>query len=175
MNRLLSRLDLKVDAIAIEEGNSHLVIYHVNVPSYMCNNPDTKRGAFERVRDLLIEDFQNLDLEYEITTAYHLIHKETGAERFWHGSFQPKEENPPAVLSNFQTFNRLTFVDSSMAATQNVEKKLQWHGTETVWMFSRLDSIIFNAQAKVRSGSKLFESRFFNIRTKSKRVVFAIE
>jgi len=175
MNRLLSRGDLKVDAMSMQmENSAYLILYNVNVPANLLEDQVQKRASFERVAELLASDFERNDVQYQITASYILKHKETGAERFWSGSFFAKEDSP-AVLLDFQRFNRLNFVDTALAATQNVNDKLAWRGRETVWAFSQLESLIFNAESKVRANCSIFEKRGIVRRLKKNRVTFAIE
>jgi len=175
MSRLLNRGDLKVDAMSIQMENfNYLILYNINVPANLLNDQVQKRASFERVAELLTTDFESKDVEYQITASYILKHKETGAERFWSGSFFAKEDSP-AVLLDFQKFDRRNFVDIALAATQNVNDKLRWRGRETVWAFSQLESLIFNAESKVRANSKIFDKRGIVKRLKKNRVTFALE
>lgn len=174
MDRLLTRGDLKVDAFAIPMRFSFLILYNANIPAHLCQDQETKRAAVERVRNMIQLDFANSQVYFQTTASYYLKHKVTGVEKFWSGSFYARGQSP-AVLSDFQLFDPTTFVNIILESSEDVEDRLRWRGSQTVWTFSRLESIIVNCEAKVGPSHSIFARRNLNNGGAKNRVTFAVE
>ena len=108
---------LKVDctSLNIENDSAHqrdqvMVFYNVNIPATIINNDQEKRAVLERVKNLLIRDFGEEDVVYQICASYFLRHIETNQEIIWTGSFFARNNNPSRLLS-FQVFNVNEFVN----------------------------------------------------------------
>jgi len=150
---------LKVDATALffpekDRENKFLVIFNVNVPERIVNDDNEYPLVLERIRDLLIAEFQvdnNVGpIYYQITATYYLVHKISGASRVWTGSFFPKG-NSPAQLAPFRQFDPANFVNHVLQNTtpESIEAKLNWTEQDSNWQFDSLASVIINAQTNV--------------------------
>ena len=135
---------LKVDCTAFNlRKDIYLVQYNVNLPRPIVLNLDERQNALERVRALLILEFGSLPIEFQITGTYVLKNSETGEERNWHGSFYTGLNNP-SVVSDFQLFDRRTFVNTVFQSLNTAEAKFIDHGRGSKWKFEYLHSIILN-------------------------------
>ena len=155
---------LKVDATALRKDhtNGYLIIYNINVPADIIHDNNEKRDVLIRIRDLLMTDFRHDLIHYQITAAYYLVHRVTGEQRIWVGSFFPGG-NGPAVIRDFQLFNANTFVGQAFEDTENCEDDLTWRGVNTAWVFDSLISVIFNCQVDVRTNhSALYKRNLYS-------------
>lgn len=162
MNNHAGRDQLKVDAaclpISDRPNSDYIIIYNVNIPIEYFDNDASAVNVLERVRDLLNTDFFNLQVAFQITASYQLLHRLTGQLRTWTGSFSVRN-NAPAQISGFELFNRDTFVQVSLDHIEDVDEKLTRPNAEASnWMLYRIISIIFNIQSKVSASSPVITS-----------------
>jgi hypothetical protein len=158
MNNHAGRNVLKVDALSstIEDStkDNYLIIYNVNVPYEYLDNEIILRGILERIQRLLTRHFENFPVVYQITASYNLVHSITGETRIWTGSFSVRD-NAPAQLSGFEDFDKNTFVEDSLDYLEDVENKLVRNPElASNWVFSSLNSVIFNVQSIVDTRSR---------------------
>jgi hypothetical protein len=180
MNQQATREQLKVDSIAIQQreeghGISYLVIYNINIPAAIIYNDQERRNVLERARRLLMNDFGNLDIRYQVTASYYLRNSITGAQQTWTGSFFARH-NSLAQLSGFRAFDNDSFVQTTFQATQgqDVEANLRWNTLDTAWKFEALLSIIINVQCSVPTGHKTVARRNLSVKTFKNRQTFAL-
>jgi hypothetical protein len=155
MNNHAGRDELKVDAVSLpldrhgRRVQEFVVIYNINIPMDIILDEDETINVLERVRDLLVRDFPDTLVGYQITASYNLIHTVTGARRVWTGSFSVRY-NSPAQVSGFEEFNSETFVETSIDAIGDVEHRLNRpEAVASNWKVENIISIIFNCQSKV--------------------------
>jgi len=156
MNNHVGRNVLKVDAVSttLERNNKFLIIYNVNVPYEYLEEEDVTRRVLERIKQLLIRDFQHYPVVYQITASYTLTHSITGQVRVWTGSFSVRD-NAPAQLSGFEEFEPDTFVDDSLNHLEDFEARLvRAPELSSNWVMSSVISIIFNVQSIVDQNSR---------------------
>ena len=91
------RHELKVDCTSITIKKSEnqvkqqlLVFYNINIPEAIVNNNIERRTVFERVKNLLINDFRGSNVVYQICASYYLKHIDTNEKIVWSGSFFAK-------------------------------------------------------------------------------------
>jgi hypothetical protein len=165
MNNRAARNELKVDVLSmpLKENNVEyfIVIYNINIPIQIIENPTDCEQVLYRVRALLTTDFAGEQVSYQITASYALVHAITGQQRTWTGSFNARA-NAPAQLTPFEIFNSNTFVASALEGIDGAERKLsQTIRQESQWKFDHLISIIFNIQAKVQDHHPVIQRRRF--------------
>ena len=111
--------EFKLDGAAILDSDSpqqRIVVYHFNIPVDRAQDIAT----FERVRQQIEQDFpaeSNRDVDvplyFQISAVYNLVHRETGEERLWQGSFNPRSRDLGQVTV-FRPFDSQTFVDYAL-------------------------------------------------------------
>ena len=157
--------EFKLDGAAILDSDSphqRIVLYNFNVPADRSQDP----AAFEAIRRLVETDFPPEDrgrvavpLYFQLSAVYTLVHRETGEERLWQGSFNPRSRDLGRVTV-FRPFEPETFVEYvlSRSSTENVLHQLQSRvqGKDSVWSVDRLLSIIVSVQATVRTTHRVF-------------------
>ena len=149
---------LNFDSEDIHRRDELMVFYNVNIPAAIIINNQEKRAVLERVKNLLIRDFDQADIVYQICASYFLRHTETNQEIIWTGSFFARNNNPSRLLS-FQVFDPNQFVDICFEATENVDDKLRYNNFDTKWKYDRLISVIINIQAEVSRDHPVLRKR----------------
>ena len=157
----------------LKKSKDYVVVYNINIPALVVNDPAARQNALERVKMLLEEDFYNVQVDYQLTGTYWLVNSETGERKEWVGDFYSGLHNA-AVIEEFQFFNKNTFVDTVFNILENVEEKLLWNGRSTKWKFERLQSIIINAQCVVPENHRVLYKRQMGKRKKKFRNTFVL-
>ena len=150
MNRRTPRTEEKVDGLLVptDDRDTYLVIYNVNLPFRLFDTIGNTTAVLERVKRLLSIDFVNVIATFQFTASYLLVHRITGEQRIWTGSFYPRG-NAPAYLSAFKRFHPDTFIQFGLDSLENVEHTLlNWpNRRDTSWVFHQILSIIVNVQS----------------------------
>lgn len=151
---------LKVDCTAVrQQHNQYVVIYNINLPRDIVRDPTQRLDALQRVRALLISDFSGVNnLSFQITGTYTLRHSETNEVKDWVGSFSTQINNP-SVISQFQLFNRQTFVNTVFQILNTAEAQLLYNGRNSKWKFEELQSIIINVNCNVDGKHPVLKKR----------------
>jgi len=161
---------LKVDETAIPEEQGDLIfLANVNVPARYLDHAET-RQTFERVRDFIVSEYNNIDnIQYQFTAAYELRHTETGRIRLFTGSFHPAG-NASATITGFRTLGA-DFVDHALQhlTLRNIHAKLDFFDLETKWVVHRIRSVIVNVQAIVERGHETILRRHLGGSRSSRR------
>jgi hypothetical protein len=155
----LGRDVLKVDALSVPTSSSaqtdYIIIYNINVPYVYFNNPTSAVNVLTQIKNVLVRDFLNNQVVYEISASYQLRHTQTGELRLWTGSFNVRN-NVRSRLTGFQLFDPQTFVTLSQEDVEDAPDRLTQAATQdTKWVLHQIVSIIFNAQSKVPYNSAL--------------------
>jgi hypothetical protein len=149
--------NLKVDCTALphdtQNRHQYLVIENINIPERLVYEPVEFTAVLNRIKDYLTVEFSRpslIPVHFQITAAYNLVHKVTGATRLWTGSFFPRG-NSIASLTAFVIFNPEEFVNFVQRQTSRelIEDKLTWTNQDSSWQFDGLVSLIVNTQANV--------------------------
>ena len=100
MTGLMDRHTLKVDCTNIslksdkaQNRGNQLVLYNVNIPAIIVYNSEELLLVLERIKNLILRDFEGEYVEFQITASLYLKHTETGQERIWTGTFFGKENS----------------------------------------------------------------------------------
>lgn len=141
--------DLKVDQTLLPlNDNSGIFVTNINIPEQDLNtNLD---NVIERARQLIVDDYINIfNIQFQVCATYELRNTETGDQRQWTGSFNPRG-NQLNSLCPFSTFNQnfATIVKNS-CSPQNVYNKLRFYHVQTNWVFHKLTSAIIAVQSVV--------------------------
>ena len=152
MNNHAPRGILKIDATSIRtrqlDQNAFVIIYNINVPEQIINQPNEFLATLQHIRSLITGDFGGGRVLFQITASYLLEHTETGQIRTWTGSFFVKN-NILAQVSDFIVFNANNFVRTSFLEIASLTEKLTLNNVDTKCKFNRLLSVIFNIQSTV--------------------------
>ena len=159
MDLPLTRNDLKVDSTILNQTNDYwLTLFNVNVPARFVTaandntNPELLNNACLKIIKFVnafIKDNQNEQVLFQITACYYIVNTKTGLQRLWTGSFSPRE-NFAGQLKQFENYNASTFTNVVTRSCENFDVKLTWIGTNTVWKFDSLESIIVNLQSPIK-------------------------
>jgi hypothetical protein len=157
MNNHAGRHELKVDALSVPLTDSlrtdYIIIYNINIPIEYFNNAEEGYQVLNKVRNLLLRDFYDSVVSYQITASYQLRNTQTGELRTWTGSFNARN-NAPAQLSGFEIFDNDTFIETSLDHIEDVDNRLTTF-EETKWVLNQIISIIFSVQSKVKYNSQI--------------------
>lgn len=176
MHRNVPRTEEKVDGLLMpmDERNSYLAVYNVNLPVRMFDTVGSSTAALERTKNLLAVDFANANAMFQFTASYLLYNEATAQYRTWTGSFYPRG-NAPAYLSAFRRFDPATFVAFGLASVDNVEQSLtSWTREDTNWAFSDLISIIVNVQSVVPATHPIVSKFPNSTHGRKRQIVFAL-
>lgn len=139
--------DLKVDQTVIPSEDRGIFVTNINIPESEFENLD---NVLERVEQFILNDYVNIDrIHFQVCATYELRNTQTGDERQWCGSFNPRG-NQSNTLSQFQLFdpNFQTIVKNA-SSPENVNRRLKFYHVQTNWVFHKLTSIIISIQAEV--------------------------
>lgn len=154
-----------LDGAALFDPNSpnlRIVTYHFNIPERL--TPD--RPTFETILRQVETDFPaesrglvSVVPYFQISAVYTLIHRNTGTERLWQGSFNPRSRERGQVLA-FRYLDPATFVDFALARCQS-QHVVQTLGNyadqqETVWALGEILSVIVTVQTTVHIRHPVF-------------------
>lgn len=157
--------EFKLDAASLTDPlypDQRIIAYHFNIPQE--RNQD--RATFERVLHQVETDFplesrhrEVLPLYFQISAVYTLIHRDTGAERLWQGSFNPRARDL-GRLTDFRVYDPRTFVDYALPRCQTERVLTHLRNAndqqETVWTVGDILSIIISFQCTVTPGHPIF-------------------
>lgn len=130
--------------------NFHLILYNISIPASAVNVSADRLFHLEAIRNLINTDFgPNLQIVYQVTAAYSLIHSDTNDRYEWTGSFQTTFENNPGQIQGFQLYNEQTFVNQNFQLLNDAEQILIDNGEDSKWSFETLRAVIFNFQVQV--------------------------
>jgi hypothetical protein len=87
-----------------------------------------------------------------------LQNTENNDTREWVGPFYAGRHNP-ALLQDFQLFDRHSFVNIVHILLETVDKQFLYNGRDTKWEFDSLQSIIINVQSTVVKGHRVIRER----------------
>ena len=159
MNNHAPRTVLKVDSTCFKLDDSFsLLVYNINIPQLYLQDRGELTVVLERIKNVLIQDFLNFSILYQISASYILKHSETDQSKTWTGSFFARN-NTLGVIADFQQFDSTTFVQNSLLQLINIDDKLRSNGFNTKWKFNQLLSIIYNIQCKVPSRNAIVINR----------------
>lgn len=157
----------KVDGAAItdrDNPNQRIVIYNINIPIERAQSAQT----FETVRQLVSTDFPEEDrgrlvfpLYFQISAVYTLIHRHTGEERVWAGSFSPRARNLGEVTA-FRPYDSGTFVQYALlhCSQDRIAERLdsRTSGIESAWSVGEILSVVVSIQGTARTSHVVFRN-----------------
>ena len=157
--------DFTLDGAALLDANSphqRIVTYHFNIPERL--TPD--RVTFETILRQWETDFPAESRHrvvivpyFQISAVYTLIHRDTGTERLWQGSFNPRSRERGQVVP-FRHLDPASFVDFAHARCQAHHVLQQLNNNtdqqETVWTVGEVLSVVLTIQTTVRIRHPVF-------------------
>jgi len=157
--------EFRLDAAALSDAdnpNSRIVTYHFNIPERLT----PERATFETVLQQIQQDFPDNSQQhvrfapyFQISAVYTLIHRETGAERLWQGSMNPRSRERGQVTP-FRHLDPATFVDFTHARsqTQHVLNALNNYTDQQAseWTVGEILSVVVSVQTTVRLTHPVF-------------------
>jgi len=155
----------KLDGAALldfDQLHQRIITYHFNIPLRLT----PLRSTFETILRQLEQDFPAESRHlvtfvpyFQISAVYTLIHRDTGAERLWQGSFNPRSRERGQVTA-FQYLDPARFIDfaHTRCQTRHVLQALNNNTDqqETVWTVGELLSVILTVQTTVRVNHPVF-------------------
>lgn len=154
----------KLDAAAIVDNRqpqNRIVVYNFNVPLRLSQDV----SAFERIRQQVETDFPAnaqgsvIPPYYQITAVYTLVHRATGEQRLWVGSFNARARNVSQVTA-FRPLDHATFVQYALTNCQleRVQNRLTAvvTGKDSVWTLEEVKSLVVSVQSTVRLNHSVF-------------------
>jgi hypothetical protein len=166
-----------VDGLIVptDDQNVFLAIYNINLPFRLFDTVESTTQTLQRVKNLLMIDFAGVAATFQFTASYLLLHRVTGEQRIWTGSFYPRG-NAPAYLSAFKKFHPDTFVQYGLDCLDIVEHTLlNWPNRgDTSWVLQEVISIIFNVQSLVSNEHPLIRQFPGNNHGRKRRITFAL-
>ena len=145
--------EFKLDGMIVKDKAPwyiFLVNYNIPEDALADGSLANKLGIVQhQVEDEFFEEIESGRLTYHISACYYLIKKDTGEERLWKGSFQPRTDHD-LLLKDFTRYSTQNFVPQVLASTtqQHIDSKLLWLGRDTEWQFRNVTSIIIHFQAR---------------------------
>jgi hypothetical protein len=145
-----------------DQPQERIVTYHFNIPERLT----PIRATFETILGQVEADFpaesrhQVVTVPYfQISAVYTLIHRDTGLQRLWQGSFNPRSRERGQVVA-FRHLDPATFVDFAQARCQTGYVLQQLSNItdqqETVWTLGDILSVILTIQTTVRIQHPVF-------------------
>jgi hypothetical protein len=177
MNHRAPRTEEKVDGLIVptDDKNIFLAIYNINLPFRLFDTLESTSNVLERVKTLLMRDFADVPATFQFTASYLLLHRVTGEQRIWTGSFYPRG-NARSYLSGFKHFEPNTFVAFGLNSLENVEYTLlNWPNRgDTSWVFNQILSIIINVQSLVSAQHSIIAKFPRRNNGKKSQIIFAL-
>ncbi len=166
----------RVDATCGAVDSKYIVIYNISIPKHMVDIDASRRAALETSKRLLEEDFPTAEVYVSLTASYHLRNSETGATKYWSGSFWGKLNSGPAEITPFLRFVPETFVATTFRLSTNIEEVLSWGGLETDWKFESLEALVLNVNVKVNANDAVLTDRgLLDTRKSRSRKIFYLD
>ena len=156
---------LKVDQTLLSAQNNYIYVTNVNIPTVYFGDPTLK----QRIHNLVDREYnQEIEVFFEISAAYTLIHGETGSTRTWVGSFSPQQIFALTHILNFrQDFDRTI---TPLLDLDYLTVRLNNLFPDSVWTLHSIQSLIVNLQGLVPlQYSKITQRNLHNVRGKARR------
>ena len=157
---------LKVDSFIVPQRctDDMLVVYTIDIPFDIIYKTEESTHVLERVKNLIVKDFQNVKACYHIILNYEMLNTEDGKIRSGYGFCVGSK--PPPVETELETFKSKTFVDSCLSSMIDlVERRVavefqdycQLTGCNK-WLLRNFHSIVFKIQSKIKQKSVVAKS-----------------
>lgn len=148
-----------LDGAALLDADSphqRILTYHYNIPERLTPH----RTTFETILRQVETDFPAESRHhvvfvpyFQISAVYTLIHRDTGTERLWQGSFNPRSRERGQIVP-FRHLDGPTFVDFAQARCQTNYVLQQLNNNtdqqDTVWTVGEVLSVVLTIQTTVR-------------------------
>lgn len=156
----------RLDGAALADTTNpfqRVVAYHYNIPVRLTG----QRSTFDTILQHIQTDFPAAHQDqvaivshFQISAVYTLIHRTTGTERLWAGSFNPRSRERGQVTA-FRYLDPVTFVDFVYPRSQPDFVYRQQQAVadqkDTSWSVGEILSVIISVQTTVRLGHPVFQ------------------
>jgi len=158
---------LKVDQTVLHAQDGYIFVTNINIPSVELSNPTLKERIYRLVES---EYTANIEVYFEISAAYTLIHRETGHTRLWVGSFSPLQV---FALSPILLFREdFSNIFDPLLDLNFLTQKLTNIFPDSEWVVDSVQSLIVNLQGLVPlQHLRLIQRNLYNGRRKTRRHV----
>ena len=131
-----------------QNRDNQLVLYNINIPPVIVYNNENLIAVLERIKNLILCDFEGEYVEFQLTANFNFKHTKTNKEKSWTGSYN-EEDDCLDYLLHFQAFNSENFVKTCFKATNHIEDKFIDNNFDRKWKYDQLISIIINFESEV--------------------------
>jgi hypothetical protein len=151
----------RLDGAALEDSTNpfqRIVAHHFNVPVRLASQRSTFDTILQHIQTDFPAEHQHrvaIVSHFQISAVYTLVHRTTGTERLWAGSFNPRSRERGQVTA-FRYLDPATFVDFVYPRSQPDFVYRQQQAVadqkDTAWSVGEILSVIISIQTTVRLG-----------------------
>lgn len=138
----MALIDVYQTTLAYE--NSYIFVSNIHLP------PVTFQmvNLTQRIEDFVNAEYsENIEVHFELTASYTLVHTESGTIRKWVGSFSPQQNFALTPLALFrETFHQTA---APLLDIGNLSRQIDQLIPNTVWALHEVESLIVNVSAVV--------------------------
>lgn len=156
----------RLDGAALADSANpfqRIIAYHYNIPARLTS----QRSTFDTILQHIQTDFPAADQHrvavvphFQISAVYTLIHRTTGTQRLWAGSFNPRSRERGQVTP-FRYLDPVTFVDFVYPRSQPDfvfrQQQAVADQKDTAWDVGEILSAIISVQTTVRPGHSVLQ------------------
>ena len=136
---------LNVHQTTLANEGAYIFITNVRISTLDFVQPDIAH----RIHRFVSQEYTNeIEVYFEITAAYTLVHRDTGAQRKWVGSFSPQQD---FALTPLLPFSRETFfpVIEPLLHLNHLSRQIEQLVPNSVWVLHEVEAMIVNISGVV--------------------------
>ena len=141
---------LKVSQTVLPSNlNRYILVSNLNIPTVYFGEANLTQRAVNFVNNEYSAGAENaaVDVYFELSAAYTLVHAESFARRVWVGSFGPRREFALTPIERFGDNFEATF--RPFLNLRHLKQRLSDLVPDTLWSVESVESLIVNVQAEV--------------------------
>ena len=140
----MALIDVHQTTLAYE--NSYIFVTNIKIPTVSFQTVNLTQRIEHFVN---FEYSENLEVYFEITASYTLVHTENGSLRKWVGSFSPLQNFSLTQLALFR--ERFNQTIEPLLDIRHLSRQIQHLIPNTHWALEEVESLIVNVSAVVPS------------------------
>jgi hypothetical protein len=134
------------------------VLYNINIPLVIVYNNENLIAVLERIKNLILCDFEGEYVEFQLTANFNFKHAKTNKDKTWTGSFNA-ENNCLDYLLHFKVFDSEKFVKTCFQVISHIEDKFIDNNFDRKWKYDQIVSIFINFEAEVSQSHPIIIDR----------------